>query len=73
MYDLNLLAVNHALVKSIKMCVAVRRMLGPKSDAAGDVQDIERELREAAAECQRVLELIKVDGERPLLSGEKRF
>ena len=69
MYDLNLLAVNHALVKSIRLVRGAQRMLGPRSDVCDDLEDLERELREAAGECQRVLELVKADGDRPLLNS----
>lgn len=68
-YDLNLGMVNHALVKSIKLLAACRRMVGSKSDVYPDLVDIDREVRAAAAECQRVLELVEADASRPLISG----
>ena len=67
MYDLDLEKVNRSLVKAIRILVVVRRMIGKDGEGYSEVQDIEREIRDAASECQRVLELIKVDGTRPLL------
>lgn len=69
MYDLDLEKINHVLVKAIKLTVACRRMVGPTSDICPDLMNIEREIREAAAECQRVLGLAASDADRPLLSG----
>lgn len=69
MYDLNLLAVNGALVTAIKLSVAARRVIGKAGEGYDAIMDIEREIREAAAECQRVLGLIKSDGNRPLIDG----
>ncbi len=69
MYDLNLLAVNHALVKSLRLIGACRRMVGPKAGIYHDLGDIDREVRAAAVECQRVLGLLKADENRPLISG----
>ncbi len=69
MYDLNLVLVNHALVKAIKINAACRRMVGPKSEASQDLGDIDREIRVAAAECQRVLDLMEADANRPLIGG----
>lgn len=72
MYDLKLWAVNHALVKAIQLNAACRRMVGTKSDVHEDLVDMDREVRQAAAECQRVLALMKADADRPLISGEAR-
>ncbi len=69
MYDLKLGEINHALVKAIGILGACKRMVGRKSDVYPDLEDIDREVREAAAECQRVLKLIKADADRPLTSG----
>ena len=71
MYDLDLEKVNHSLVKAIRLSVACRRMIGKGLPGYEEIQDIEREIREAAAECQRVLELIEADANRPLLNAEK--
>lgn len=70
MYDLKLGDINHALVKAIGIVVAARRMVGKDSEVYGDLLDIEREVREAASECQRVLKLIKADAERAPISGK---
>ncbi len=70
MYNLKLGEVNHALCVSIKLIEATKRMVGSKSVVYSDLTDIGREIREAASECQRVLKLIKVDSERPLISGQ---
>ncbi len=69
MYDLKLGQINHALVKAIRLLVATRLLVGRKSQTYDDLMDIEREVREAAAECQRVLALIDEDAKRPLISG----
>lgn len=69
MYDLKLEMVNHSLVNAIKLIAACKRMAGPKSDVFKDLADIDREVRESAAECQRVLTLITIDGTRTLLKG----
>jgi len=68
-YDLDLVKVNHSLVKAIKLSVATRRLIGKGLDGYKEIQDIEREIREAAGECQRVLGLIKADEKRALLSN----
>ena len=67
MYDLNLTKVNKILCDSIRLVAAIRRMVGPNSDIKDELMDMNRELREAAAECQRVAKLIKEDVERPLM------
>ncbi len=69
MYDLKLGDINHALVISIKLTVACRRMVGRKAEIYDDLLDLERAMRDAASECQRVLELIKADVAGPLISG----
>ncbi len=73
MYDLNLLMINHSLVKSIQIVEAAKRMVGKRADVWVDLNDIGREVREAAAECQRVLELIRLDGERALCDGDAQL
>lgn len=67
MYNLDLKKLNSSLVKSIKLCVAVRRHLGKGAVEYSGMMDVEREIREAAAECQRVLGLVEADADRPLL------
>ena len=69
MYDLDLVKVNHSLVKALKLAVATRRLIGKAGEGYSGIQDIEREIREAAAECQRVLGLVEADADRPLSSG----
>lgn len=69
MYNLDLEKVNRSLVLALKLTVAVRRMIGKGGPGYETTQDIEREIREAAGECQRVLELAKADANRPLISG----
>ena len=69
MYDLDLVKINRSLVKSIRILGAVRRMVGKGGEGYSELQDVEREIREGAAECQRVLVLIKEDVNRPLISG----
>lgn len=69
MYDLDLKKVNGSLVKAIKLSYAVRRMIGKGMSGYETMLDIEREIREAAEECQRVLGLIEADANRPLIVG----
>lgn len=69
MYELDLKKVNGSLVEAIKLAVAIRRMIGKDGEGYSGIQDIEREMREAAAECQRVLELVEADENRPLITG----
>lgn len=69
MYDLNVLAVNAALVKGIQLCGAARRMVGKGHSGYEEIMDVEREIREAAAECQRVIELAIADADRPVVGG----
>ena len=69
MYDIDLEKMNLGLVKAVKLVGAVRRMLDWKGEVRKVVEDLEREIREAAAECQRVLDLVEADGDRPLLGG----
>ena len=71
MYELDLVKVNRALVKAVKLAVATRRVIGKDNEAYSGIQDIEREVREAAGECQRVLELFEADANRPLLGGQE--
>ncbi|MBA7661584.1 hypothetical protein ES703_69604 [subsurface metagenome] len=69
MYDLDLKKVNGSLMKALKLVVATRRLIGKGGDGYENIWEIEREIREAGAECQRVLELVEADGDRPLISG----
>lgn len=69
MYDLKLVMVNRALVKAIQLNAACRALVGTKSDVYGDLVDMDWEIREAAGECQRVIELIKADADRPKIPG----
>lgn len=69
MYDLKLGQINHSLIKALKVLVACKRMVGRRSEVWDDLVDTEREIRESAGECQRVLKLIEVDEVRPLISG----
>ncbi len=68
-YELDLVKVNRSMVNAVKLCVAVRRSLGKDAVEYSYIQDLEREVRAAAAECQRVLELVEADENRPLASG----
>ncbi len=68
MYNFDLEKVNRSLVKCLKLVMAVRRMLGPRSDVCNEVDSLDLEIREAGAECQRVLELAKADADRPLIT-----
>lgn len=69
MYNLDLKKVNRGLVEALKLAVVLRRTIGKGGEGYEKAQDLEREIREAAAECQRVLELIKADANRPLITG----
>ncbi len=71
MYDLNLAKVNRGLTDAIKVVGAIRRMVGPNSDIKNELQDMDRELRAAAGECQRVLALIIEDQNRGLLVQDR--
>lgn len=71
MYEIDLEKMNRGLVKAVKLAGAVRRMLDWKGEVRKVVVDLEREIREAAAECQRVLELAKEDKNRPLLTTDR--
>lgn len=71
MHNLDLVKVNHALIVSIKLVGACRRMVGPKSDINNELIDINRELREAAAECQRVLVFMEEKRSRFLLVQDR--
>lgn len=68
MYDFKIGMVNHALVKAVQLIGCCRRMVDRKSDVYADLTDIDREVREAARECQRVLDLIEADVNRPLVT-----
>ena len=68
-FELDLEKLNGSLVKAIKLSVATRRLIGKGRDGYEEIQDIEREIREAAGECQRVLKLVEGDGNRPLING----
>lgn len=69
MYDLDLEMVNKSLVKAVRLCVALRRFFGKEAAQHSEFMDLEREIRDAAAECQRVLGLVKADADRPLIGG----
>jgi len=69
MYDIDLEKLNRGLVKSVRMCVAIRRHFGNEAAKFAEFGDLEREIREAAGECQRVLELQKADADRPLITS----
>ena len=69
MYDMDVEKLNKALVKSVRLCVALRQHFGQAAVDRADFMDLEREIREAAGECQRVLKLVKADAERTLLEG----
>ena len=56
-------------MKAIKLSGAVRRLIGPRGDGCNEIRDLDRELRDAAAECQRVLELVEADANRPPVTG----
>lgn len=71
MYGFDLIKLNRTLIGSIKLVGACQRLLGPKSDVKDHLGDLNRELREAASECQRVLKLIERDNGRLLLDQEE--
>lgn len=68
MIEVDLVKVNSAMVKSVKILRSIRRSFGLAWKEYPELQDLEREIREAAAECQRVLELVEADANRPLLN-----
>jgi len=70
MYDIDLEKMNRALVKSVRLVGAVRGMIGGSDRGHDEVDDLSRELRAAAAECQRVLGLEAEDRNRPLLGAD---
>ncbi len=49
----DLIKVNRGLVKAIQLCVACRVLLNGNNLERSNILDIEREIREAAAECQK--------------------
>ncbi len=59
MHNLDLVKVNHCLVQSIQMLAAVRLLVGPNSEIKNEILDMNRELRAAAAECQRVIKFME--------------
>lgn len=69
MYELDVVKVNRSLVKALKLTYACRLLVTKGGDGYEGLLDIEREIREAATECQRVLEEVKADAARPLISG----
>lgn len=69
MYDFDLVKLNSSLVAGVKLAMATKRLLGKANPGYESVGEIERGLREAAAECQRVLECLAADGNRPLIIG----
>ncbi|MCK5480825.1 MAG: hypothetical protein KAJ06_06750 [Gammaproteobacteria bacterium] len=70
MYKFDVEKVNHSLINAIKLVAACRRMLGPKSEAKDNLVDLNRELRESAAACQKLMEVSKADEARFLLNQE---
>ena len=71
MHNLDLVKVNHALLVSIGLVGACRRMVGPNSDIKDELKDMSRELRFAAAECQRVLKFMEENRSRLLLVQDR--
>lgn len=69
MYDFDLKKLNATLVKALRVTVAARRMIGKGRTGYIALEEIELEIREAAAECQRVLKLVEADLSRPLIIG----
>jgi len=72
-YDIDLEKMNRGLVKAVRLVAMVRKYFGKEAADDAGCLDLEREIREAAAECQRVLGLVKEDDSRPLVGtdGEK--
>lgn len=56
MFELDVKKVRVALVKSVRMVVAVRNMLRPMGLEFSEVQDLEREFREEAGKVQQAEE-----------------
>lgn len=71
MHNLDLVGVNHSLVKGIQLVAAVQRLLGPKSDVKDELMMMGREFRLAAAECQRVLKHMEENRARLLLVQDR--
>lgn len=69
MYDIDLVKMNRGLVKAVRLVVAVRKYFGKEAADDAGCGDLEREIREAAGECQRVLGLVEADANRPLIGG----
>lgn len=69
MYELDLVKLNGSLVKAVRLCVAIRQFFGKEAVEHAHFMDLEREIRDAAAECQRVLALVEADENRPLIPG----
>ncbi len=69
MYELDLVKINRSMVKAVRLCVAIRRFFGKDAVHHAEFMELERGIREAAAECQRVLELVEADENRPLING----
>lgn len=69
MYNIDFRKWNGALVTAIKLCAAARRVIGKGQSGYEETMDIERELREVAAEVQEVIKLAADDANRPLISG----
>lgn len=67
MYNLDVVKLNCSLIKSIKILVATKRMIGKGEEGYSALQDIERELRDAVGECQRVIIAMNADAYRPLI------
>lgn len=61
MFELDIKSVRVALVKSVRVIVAVRQMMRPLGLEFVEVQDLEREFRQQAGEVQKA-EKMMVDG-----------
>ncbi len=59
MFELDIKNVRVALVRSVRLVVAVRNMLRPMGLEFSEVQDLEREFRERAGEVQKAEEQMR--------------
>lgn len=62
---LNIRKVNSALCKSLRLVVASKNLIGAVGFRCEEVKDLEREIREAAGECQRWIDGKTVDDLEP--------
>lgn len=67
MYNIDLVKLNKVLVKSVRLCVAIRKHFGQDAADHAQFMDLEREIRDAAAECQAALALAQADANKPLI------